>query len=101
MECMEYGVYGVGVRGNVAKEIWPPGRLPRRVRESFTMYRGTSLMRKSHPLGPYRTLVPRAPRRSYGAWYFFRSEVPLYREGAGSGVDFHVDEAGKTRTPYP
>jgi len=37
-------------------------------------YRGTSLIRKRTPLGPYRRRMPRV----LGGWAFSYGEVPLY-----------------------
>jgi hypothetical protein len=41
-------------------------------------YRGTSLMRKHTPLGPYRRPVPRVLGGSLGGGCFLMSEVPLH-----------------------
>jgi hypothetical protein len=40
-------------------------------------YRGTSLVRKRTPLGPYRRSIPRVLGGSYGGGRFLMSEVPL------------------------
>ena len=42
------------------------------------VYRGTSLIRNSTPLGPYGRPIPGALYRSQGVWRFLMSEVPLY-----------------------
>jgi len=41
-------------------------------------YRGTSLIEKRPPLGPYRRPMPRVLWWSYGGGLFLMSEVPLY-----------------------
>jgi len=41
-------------------------------------YRGTFLIRKRHPIGPYSRPVPRALWWSWGGGPFLMSEVPLY-----------------------
>ena len=41
-------------------------------------YRGTSLIRKRTPLGPYRRLMPRVLGGSWGGGRFLMSEVPMY-----------------------
>jgi hypothetical protein len=41
------------------------------------MYRGTSLIRKRTPLGPYRRKIPRVLGGSYGGGRFLMSEVLL------------------------
>ena len=41
-------------------------------------YRGTSLIRKRLPLGPYSRPIPRALWWSMGGGLFLMSEVPLY-----------------------
>ena len=41
------------------------------------MYRATSLIRNSAPLGPYSRTMPRALRWSYRGVPFLVSEVPL------------------------
>jgi len=41
-------------------------------------YRGTSLIRKRTPLGPYRRPVPRVLGVSHGGGRFLMGEVPLY-----------------------
>ena len=41
------------------------------------LYRGTSLIRNSTPLGPYSKTVPRALRWSYEGGLSLMSEVPL------------------------
>ena len=55
--------------------------LPRKQQERCC-YRGTSLIRNSPPLGPYRgpysRPMPRALWWSEGGWRFLMSEVPLY-----------------------
>ena len=43
-------------------------------------YRGTSLMRKRTPLGPYRRPMPGVLGGSYEGGRFFMGEVPLYYE---------------------
>ena len=40
-------------------------------------YRGTSLIRKRNPLGPYRRPMPRVLEGSWGGGRFLMSEVPL------------------------
>ena len=40
--------------------------------------RGTSLIRNSAPLGPYRRTMPRTLWKPYGGELIFMSEVPLY-----------------------
>jgi len=42
------------------------------------VYRGTSLIRNSAPLGPYSRNMPRALWWSWGGGLFLMSEVPLY-----------------------
>ena len=42
-----------------------------------TPYRGTSLIRKRRPLGPYRRTMPMALWWSWGGVLFLMSEVPL------------------------
>jgi len=42
------------------------------------VYRGTSLIRNSPPLGPYRRPKPMVPGASHGGWRFLMGEVPLY-----------------------
>jgi len=44
------------------------------------LYRGTSLIRNRHPVGPYRRNMPRLLWRSTGGGGFLISEVPLYNE---------------------
>ena len=41
-------------------------------------YRGTSLIRKRTPLGPYRRPMPRILGRSRGGGHFLMGEVSLY-----------------------
>ena len=41
-------------------------------------YRGTSLIRNRHPVGPYSMTMPRGLGWSYGGGRFLMSEVPLY-----------------------
>jgi len=41
-------------------------------------YRGTSLIRKRSPLGPYRRAIPRVLGGSEGGGRFLMGEVPLY-----------------------
>ena len=60
---MVEGEGGVGASAPIA---WP----------SY-MYRGTSLIRKSTPLGPYRRLRPRVLGGSQGDGRFLMGEVPL------------------------
>ena len=43
------------------------------------IYRGSSLIRKRHPVGPYRRIMPRDLQRSWGGLHFLMSEVPVYR----------------------
>ena len=51
-----------------------------------TRYRGTSIIKKRLPVGPYRCPMPRALWWSYGGGRFLISEVPLYlRFGGGGG----------------
>ena len=40
--------------------------VPSSLGSRFSVYRGTSLIRKRHPLGPYSRPTPRALRWSYG-----------------------------------
>ena len=50
--------------------------------DTFTLgterYRGTSLIRKCNPLGPYRRPMPRVLGGSWGGWRFLMGEVPQY-----------------------
>ena len=46
------------------------------------LFRGTSLIRKHLPLGPYSKPMPKGLGWSWGEAWFLISEVPLYREGA-------------------
>ena len=41
------------------------------------VYRGTSLIRNRHPVGPYSRTMPRLLWWSWGGWRFLMSEVPL------------------------
>ena len=61
-------------------------------------YRGTSLMSKRTPLGPYRRPMPRVLGGSYGGGRFLVAEVPLHmlksthchmRRGADTHTFFH------------
>ena len=45
-----------------------------------SVYRGTSLIRNSAPLGPYSRSMPRAPWWSYGGGLFLMSVVPLHHD---------------------
>ena len=80
------------VRGNVAhsREWWSESEwmLPSDSRNSSTenqargslgRYRGSSLVRKRAPLGPYSRPLPRVLWRSSGGGRFLLGEVPLYR----------------------
>ena len=51
---------------------------PLKTRRPPRRYRGTSLIRKCTPLGPYRRLVPRVLGWSWGGGCFLAGEVPLY-----------------------
>ena len=55
----------------------PGGRKARGRAEVLGRCRGTSLMRKRPPLGPYRSLVPRVMGGSQGGGRVLMSEVPL------------------------
>ena len=44
------------------------------------VYRGTSLIRKRTPLGPYPRPMPRVLGRSWGGGDFLMGEVPLYAD---------------------
>ena len=61
---------------------------------SFTAYRGTSLIRKRTPLGPYRRPTPRVLGGSQGGGRFLMGEVPLY---AVQGSDRKRSWAEQTR----
>ena len=50
-------------------------------KKSAVPYRGTSLIKKRTPLGPYRRPMPRVPGGSEGGWRFLLGKVPLYLEG--------------------
>ena len=54
-----------------------PSQLP----NNLCRYRGTSLMRKRIPLGPFRRPVPRVLCGSQGGGRFLMGEVPLYTHG--------------------
>ena len=54
------------------------GSDPLRGRSQRTLYRGTSLIRNSLPLGPFSRTLPRALWWSWGGGRFLMSEVPLY-----------------------
>jgi len=43
----------------------------------FKRYRGTSLIRNHHPVGPYSRTMPRLLWRSWGGGRFLMREVPL------------------------
>jgi hypothetical protein len=43
------------------------------------LYRGTSLIKNSAPVGPHSRTMPRALWRSYGGGLFLMSEVTLHR----------------------
>jgi len=71
------------------------------------MYRGTSLIRKRTPLGPYSRPMPRVLGGSYGGEHFLMSEVPLYatppRPGSAEQVCFeriwrHVCNSAEARS---
>ena len=47
------------------------------IKNDLSLYRGTSLIRNSDPLGPYSRNMPRALWRPYGGGLFLMSEVPL------------------------
>jgi len=49
-------------------------------------YRGTSLIRKRTPLGPYRRPMPRVLGGSWGGGRFLMGEVPLYSVEAKCGA---------------
>ena len=44
-------------------------------------YRGNSLIRNRHPVGPYRRPMPRVLGGSYGGGRFLVDKMPLYAEG--------------------
>jgi len=46
---------------------------------AINQYRGSSLIRKLHPLGPYSRPMPRALSWSLGGGHFLMREAPLYR----------------------
>jgi hypothetical protein len=48
---------------------------------SLEAYRGTSLVRNRHPVGPYSRNMPRALRRSQEGGLSLMSEVSLYGKG--------------------
>ena len=54
------------------------GLLQTRARTPSKRYRGASLIRKHHPLGPYRRPVPRVWGGGLRGERFLMSEVPLY-----------------------
>ena len=54
-----------------------------RVRAVMSGYRGTSLIRNTAPLEPYRRTMPKALWWSQGRGLFLISKVPLYRRGCG------------------
>ena len=56
------------VQGYLAHKRQPPPRT----------YRGTSIIRKRTPLGPYSRTMPRLLWRSWGGGWFLMSEVFLY-----------------------
>ena len=46
--------------------------------QKYVYYRGTSLIRKRHPVGPYSRAMPRDLWGSQGGLRFLMSEVTLY-----------------------
>ena len=52
-------------------------------------YRGTSLIRNSLPLGPYRRPVPRVLGGAWGGGRFLVSEAPLCT-GMGAACTWHA-----------
>jgi hypothetical protein len=67
--CPEANVSRSGHIPQVASSQYPP---------TAQGYRGTSLIRKRIPLGPYRRPMPRVLGGSLGGGRFLMSEVPLY-----------------------
>ena len=55
----------------------PPRQPPPSPPAHRELYRGTSLIRKRTPLGPYRRPMPRVLGWSQGGGRFFMGEVPL------------------------
>ena len=51
---------------------------------NVSIYRGSSLIRKRLPIGPYRIPMP-GPMVVRGGWVFLMSEVPLYTGFAAPG----------------
>ena len=66
----------VWVSGLITSERYSP-RASRKHRDARGLYRGTSLIRKRAPLGPYSRTMPRALWWPYGGLLFLMSEVPL------------------------
>jgi hypothetical protein len=54
--------------------------------EASGVYRGTSLMTKHLPPGPYCRPTPRVLGVSYGVWLFHMDEVPIQDSGSRVGV---------------
>ena len=79
--CACLGGWGSWVTGKTvetASVLTPTlGGKPGKAATAGAECRGTSLIRKRHPLGPYSRPTPRALRWSYGGGVFLR-EVPLY-----------------------
>ena len=69
---LKHGTVLVQVRGAqvMSETLHPKAHTP-------NLYRVTSLIRNSDPLGPYSRTMPRALRWSWGRGLFLMSEVPL------------------------
>ena len=67
-------------RGREGGWHWPGRAMTRRGAPG--LYRGTSRIRNSAPLGPYKRTKPKALRWSQGGRLSFMSEVPLYQRTA-------------------
>ena len=78
MRVSGVGVFGVRVRTALTSGLG--GRV----------YRGTSLLRKRTPLGPYRKPIPRVLGGSWGGGRFLMDEVPLYWNATGYTIHHRV-----------
>ena len=69
--------------------------VPRCMSMDLWQYRGTSLITKRHPLGPYTRTMPRDIWWPWGGVRFLMSEVPLYTHGGARPADADVGHSGR------